>query len=142
MLEKSAHNLRTSIASVLDLFCSLCAFPLPKAYFVIQLEDPPDHVSTAFKIFAAPSYPFLTMSEPAVIAYPVESPNNRRTSSNNSYMDENVYASSLGDSKFADDTIEMSGNFFSQVRFTSSYHFDLRLNLTHTYIFVYCSLIL
>eukprot|EP00598_Pedospumella_elongata_P002037 CAMPEP_0184986466 /NCGR_PEP_ID=MMETSP1098-20130426/16896_1 /TAXON_ID=89044 /ORGANISM="Spumella elongata, Strain CCAP 955/1" /LENGTH=507 /DNA_ID=CAMNT_0027510741 /DNA_START=164 /DNA_END=1687 /DNA_ORIENTATION=+ len=55
------------------------------------------------------------MSEPAVIAYPVESPNNRRTSSNNSYMDENVYASSLGDSKFADDTIEMSGNFFSQL---------------------------
>jgi hypothetical protein len=30
---------------------------------------------------------------------------------------ENVYSSSLGDSKFADDTVEMSGNFFSQVRY-------------------------
>jgi hypothetical protein len=30
-------------------------------------------------------------------------------------MEENIYSSSLGESKFADDTIEMSGNFFSQV---------------------------
>ena len=76
------------------------------------------------------------MSEPAVIAYPVESPNNRRTSSNNSYMDENVYASSLGDSKFADDTIEMSGNFFSQVRFSSSHRFDLHRTL-HPFFFFF-----
>lgn len=54
-------------------------------------------------------------------------------------MDENVYASSLGDSKFADDTIEMSGNFFSQVRFSSSYRFDLH-RTSHP--FFYFSLIL
>lgn len=60
------------------------------------------------------------MNEATVIAYPVDSPNNRSHSNNshlshNSLMEENIYASSLGDSKFADDTIEMSGNFFSQV---------------------------
>ena len=49
----------------------------------------------------------------AVIAYPIDSSPTRR--STNSLMEENVYSSSLGDSKFADDTIEMSGNFFSQV---------------------------
>ena len=52
----------------------------------------------------------------AVIAYPIDSSPTRR--STNSLMEENVYSSSLGDSKFADDTIEMSGNFFSQVRNT------------------------
>lgn len=63
-------------------------------------------------------YPFGSpmnweMSEPTAIAYPVDnSPNGR---SNTSIAEENVYSSSLGDSKFADDTIEMSGNFFSQV---------------------------
>ena len=49
------------------------------------------------------------MLDEAVIAYPV-SPTRRSIG-----MDDNVYSSSLGDSKFADDTIEMSGNFFSQV---------------------------
>lgn len=52
------------------------------------------------------------MNEATVIAYPVDSPQRL----NNSMMDDNVYSSSIGDSKFADDTIEMSGNFFSQVR--------------------------
>lgn len=52
----------------------------------------------------------------AVIAYPIDSSPTRRSTS--SLMEENVYSSSLGDSKFADDTIEMSGNFFSQVRNT------------------------
>lgn len=64
------------------------------------------------------------MNEATVIAYPVDSPNNRSHSNNshlshNSLMEENIYASSLGDSKFADDTIEMSGNFFSQVKLSS-----------------------
>ena len=53
------------------------------------------------------------MSDHAVIAYPIDNSPNRRSNSN--MMDENIYSSSLGDSKFADDTIEMSGNFFSQV---------------------------
>lgn len=51
------------------------------------------------------------MNEAPVVAYPVNSPNRL----NNNMMDDNVYSSSIGDSKFADDTIEMSGNFFSQV---------------------------
>jgi len=52
------------------------------------------------------------MSNSPVIAYAIDnSPSGR----SNSLMEDNVYSSSLGDSKFADDTIEMSGNFFSQL---------------------------
>ncbi len=51
---------------------------------------------------------------PAVIAYPVSGNSPLRT--NHSDMEENVYSSNIGDSNFADDTIEMSGNFFSQVK--------------------------
>jgi hypothetical protein len=67
----------------------------------------------------------MMMNEtPAVVAYPVDhSPT--RHSNNTSIMDENVYSSSIGDSKFADDTIEMSGNFFSQVRKCSTRAFFL-----------------
>jgi IS1 family transposase len=54
------------------------------------------------------------LNEPAVIAYPVDNSPSRRSTS--SLAEDNVYSSSIGDSKFADDTIEMSGNFFSQVR--------------------------
>lgn len=51
-----------------------------------------------------------------VIAYPVNSPQHNLNIIKNNQMDENnLYTSSLGDSNFADDTIEMSGNFFSQV---------------------------
>jgi hypothetical protein len=57
----------------------------------------------------------MMMNEtPAVVAYPVDQSPTRH-SNDTSIMDENVYSSSIGDSKFADDTIEMSGNFFSQV---------------------------
>jgi hypothetical protein len=49
-----------------------------------------------------------------VIAYPIISP-----SSKESNMEDNVYSSTIGDSNFADDTIEMSGNFFSQVFFAN-----------------------
>lgn len=65
------------------------------------------------------------MNEATVIAYPVDSPSRL---SNNSMMDDNVYSSSIGDSKFADDTIEMSGNFFSQVKKAIMvYHVDVQV---------------
>jgi hypothetical protein len=61
--------------------------------------------------------------EPAVIAYPVHSPSKYSSNSmmsngdsHDSLMDDSVmYSSALGDAQFADDTVEMSGNFFSQV---------------------------
>ena len=52
--------------------------------------------------------------EAAVIAYPVNS-------SPSKSMEQNVYTSSIGDSNFADDTVEMSGNFFSQVNGMKEY---------------------
>jgi len=63
--------------------------------------------------------------EPAVIAYPVHSPSKYSSNSmmsngdsHDSLMDDSVmYSSALGDAQFADDTVEMSGNFFSQVNF-------------------------
>ena len=55
----------------------------------------------------------LVHNPTTVIAYPVNSPQHNLVSKNQ--MEENVYTSSIGDSNFADDTIEMSGNFFSQV---------------------------
>ena len=65
------------------------------------------------------------MSNSPVIAYAIDnSPSGR----SNSLMEDNVYSSSLGDSKFADDTIEMSGNFFSQVgilQFLTQLHFPI-----------------
>lgn len=89
------------------------------------------------------------MNEATVIAYPVDSPNNRSHSNNshlshNSLMEENIYASSLGDSKFADDTIEMSGNFFSQVSHPFT-HFSLHyltLPTSHFIIIIHRSLTL
>jgi hypothetical protein len=71
--------------------------------------------------------------EPAVIAYPVHSPSKYSSNSmmsngdsHDSLMDDSVmYSSALGDAQFADDTVEMSGNFFSQV---SRYHLLLLLN--------------
>jgi len=61
--------------------------------------------------------------EPAVIAYPVHSPSKYSSNSmmsngdsHDSLMDDSVmYSSALGDAQFADDTVEMSGNFFSQL---------------------------
>jgi len=62
--------------------------------------------------------------EPAVIAYPVHSPSKYSSNSmsngdsHDSLMDDSVmYSSALGDAQFADDTVEMSGNFFSQVNY-------------------------
>eukprot|EP00601_Ochromonadales_sp_CCMP2298_P024450 CAMPEP_0173291658 /NCGR_PEP_ID=MMETSP1143-20121109/12280_1 /TAXON_ID=483371 /ORGANISM="non described non described, Strain CCMP2298" /LENGTH=228 /DNA_ID=CAMNT_0014230929 /DNA_START=158 /DNA_END=841 /DNA_ORIENTATION=+ len=52
----------------------------------------------------------------AVIAYPITSPSPYPNLESDSPMEENVYSSSLGDEYTpVDDTVEMSGNFFSQL---------------------------
>ncbi len=64
------------------------------------------------RYFASVFFSFIMQNnihQATVIAYPIISPNAK------SDMEDNVYSSNIGDSNFADDTIEMSGNFFSQV---------------------------